>query len=188
MNFVLTGKARSNIRHFLKHQRRNESIALGRRLLNKALVSFNTKVHDLDPVILSTQLEKFKLESLDELLEDIGLGNRMAYIVARMLVEPPKESSEESRTSLDMDVEQSLTIRGTEGMVISFAKCCHPVPGDPVVGHVSSGRGIVIHTEIARILLKFAIIRKRFWRWVGTKMYPENLPWTCRWNWNIIVA
>lgn len=147
LNFVLTGKARSNIRHFLKYQRRNESIALGRRLLNKALVSFNTKVRELDPVILKNQLERFRLESLDELLEDIGLGNRMAYIVARMLVEPPKEGSEESRTSLDMDVKQSLTIRGTEGMVISFAKCCHPIPGDPVVGHVSSGRGIVIHTE-----------------------------------------
>ena len=126
LNFVLTGKARSNIRHFLKHQRRNESIALGRRLLNKALVSFNTRVCDLDAGILRSQLEKFKLEFLDELLEDIGLGNRMAYIVARMLVEPPKEGVAEEKTALDMGTEKSLTIRGTEGMVISFAKCCHP--------------------------------------------------------------
>ncbi|AMO54431.1 (p)ppGpp synthetase [Endozoicomonas montiporae] len=147
LNFVLTGKARSNIRHFLKHQRRNESIALGRRLLNKALVSFDTRVDRLDQCILQQQLENFKLSSLDELLEDIGLGNRMAYIVARMLVEP-QESDVEDKTALDVeDIEQSLTIRGTEGMVISFAKCCHPIPGDPVVGHVSSGRGIVIHTD-----------------------------------------
>ena len=147
LNFVLTGKARSNIRHFLKHQRRNESIALGHRLLNKSLVSFNTRVRDLDVTVLRNQLEKFKLESLDELLEDIGLGNRMAYIVARMLVEPPEEGMADEKTALDMGIEKSLTIRGTEGMVISFAKCCHPIPGDPVVGHVSSGRGIVIHTE-----------------------------------------
>ncbi|MET4692420.1 bifunctional GTP diphosphokinase/guanosine-3',5'-bis pyrophosphate 3'-pyrophosphohydrolase [Endozoicomonas lisbonensis] len=146
LNFVLTGKARSNIRHFLKHQRRNESIALGYRLLNKALVSFDTRVDQLDQGILNQQLKNFKLESLDELLEDIGLGNRMAYIVARMLVEP-QETDGEEKSSLDVDIEQSLTIRGTEGMVISFAKCCHPIPGDPVVGHVSSGRGIVIHTD-----------------------------------------
>ena len=146
LNFVLTGKARSNIRHFLKHQRRNESIALGHRLLNKALVSFDTGVDQLDQNILSQQLQSFNLDSLDELLEDIGLGNRMAYIVARMLVEP-QETDDEEKSSLGVDVEQSLTIRGTEGMVISFAKCCHPIPGDPVVGHVSSGRGIVIHTD-----------------------------------------
>ena len=146
LNFVLTGKARSNIRHFLKHQRRNESVALGHRLLNKALVSFDTRVDQLDQNILSQQLQSFKLDSLDELLEDIGLGNRMAYIVARMLVEP-QEADDEDKSSLGVDVEQSLTIRGTEGMVISFAKCCHPIPGDPVVGHVSSGRGIVIHTD-----------------------------------------
>ena len=146
LNFVLTGKARSNIRHFLKYQRRNESIALGYRLLNKALVSFDTRVDHLDQGILNQQLENFKLDSLDELLEDIGLGNRMAYIVARMLVEP-QETDGEEKSSLDVDIEQSLTIRGTEGMVISFAKCCHPIPGDPVVGHVSSGRGIVIHTD-----------------------------------------
>ena len=146
LNFVLTGKARSNIRHFLKYQRRNESIALGYRLLNKALVSFDTRVDQLDQGILNQQLKNFNLESLDELLEDIGLGNRMAYIVARMLVEP-QETDGEEKTSLDVDIEQSLTIRGTEGMVISFAKCCHPIPGDPVVGHVSSGRGIVIHTD-----------------------------------------
>lgn len=149
LNFVLTGKARSNIRHFLKHQRRNESIALGRRLLNKALVSFDTRVSKLDQNIIKQQLENFRLSSLDELLEDIGLGNRMAYIVARMLVDP-QESDVEDKSSLDMDLEKSLTIRGTEGMVISFAKCCHPIPGDPVVGHVSSGRGIVIHTESCR--------------------------------------
>ncbi|WP_373690721.1 bifunctional GTP diphosphokinase/guanosine-3',5'-bis pyrophosphate 3'-pyrophosphohydrolase [Endozoicomonas sp. ISHI1] len=146
LNFVVTGKARSNIRHFLKNQRRNESIALGRRLLNKALVSFESHLDDMDDQVLKGQIESLKFDTLDDLLEDIGLGNRMAYVVARMLMEPG--SVETEKTQIDTsDSEKPLSIRGTEGMVISFAKCCYPIPGDPVVGHVSSGRGIVIHTE-----------------------------------------
>ena len=146
LNFVTTGKARSNIRHFLKNQRRNESIALGHRLLNQALIGFGTKLEEIEEVLLSEQLNALKLDHQDDLLEDIGLGNRMAYLVARLLMEP--DDSDETRTQIDTsDSDKTLSIRGTEGMVISFAKCCYPIPGDPVVGYVSSGRGIVIHTE-----------------------------------------
>lgn len=146
LNFVTTGKARSNIRHFLKHQRRNESIALGRRLLNKALVSFNTTLEELGEPLIQQQLTAFNLDTLDELLEEIGLGNRMAYIVAKILAEPG--SLPENKTQLDLsNSAMPLSIRGSEGMVISFGKCCYPIPGDPVVGHVSSGRGIVIHAD-----------------------------------------
>ena len=146
LNFVITGKARSNIRHFLKHQRRNESIALGRRLLNKALLSFDSNLEKIDEEFVKNQLVNFKLNDLDELLEDIGLGNRMAYIVAKILVEPG--SLPENKSQLDISKREApLSIRGSEGMVISFGKCCYPIPGDPVVGHVSSGRGIVIHTD-----------------------------------------
>ena len=146
LNFVVTGKARSNIRHFLKNQRRNESIALGRRLLNKALISFETALEDISEPVISQQLRQFGLHQMDDLLEDIGLGNRMAYLVARILAEP--ETDFEDKTQLDTsNINKPLSIRGSEGMVISFGKCCHPIPGDPVVGHVSSGRGIVIHTD-----------------------------------------
>ncbi|WP_422444239.1 MULTISPECIES: bifunctional GTP diphosphokinase/guanosine-3',5'-bis pyrophosphate 3'-pyrophosphohydrolase [unclassified Endozoicomonas] len=146
LNFVVTGKARSNIRHFLKHQRRNESIALGRRLLSKALVSFDSSLEQISEQVIRQQLSVFELDDLDGLLEDIGLGNRMAYIVAKILVEPG--SLPENKSQLDLsNSEKPLSIRGSEGMVISFGKCCYPIPGDPVVGHVSSGRGIVIHTD-----------------------------------------
>lgn len=146
LNFVVTGKARSNIRHFLKNQRRNESIALGRRLLSKALVSFDSSLEQISEQVIHQQLSVFGLDDLDELLEDIGLGNRMAYIVAKILVEPG--SLPENKSQLDLsNSEKPLSIRGSEGMVISFGKCCYPIPGDPVVGHVSSGRGIVIHTD-----------------------------------------
>ncbi|MGB0360611.1 MAG: TGS domain-containing protein, partial [Endozoicomonas sp.] len=146
LNFVITGKARSNIRHFLKHQRRNESITLGRRLLSKALLSFDSDLGKIDEEAVKSQLINFKLSDMDELLEDIGLGNRMAYIVAKMLVDP--SSLPENKSQLDISKREApLSIRGSEGMVISFGKCCYPIPGDPVVGHVSSGRGIVIHTD-----------------------------------------
>ncbi|MGB1271953.1 MAG: ACT domain-containing protein, partial [Endozoicomonas sp.] len=134
------------IRHFLKHQRRNESIALGRRLLNKALLSFDTSLEQTSEEIIQRQLSVFELEHLDELLEDIGLGNRMAYIVAKMLVEPGSLMEDKSQLDLS-NTDKPLSIRGSEGMVISFGKCCYPIPGDSVVGHVSSGRGIVIHTD-----------------------------------------
>lgn len=146
LNFVVTGKARSNIRHFLKHQRRNESIALGRRLLNKALVSFNSNLEQISDQVIHKQLSIFNLEDLDELLEDIGLGNRMAYIVAKILVEPGSLPENKSQVGLS-NREKPLSIRGSEGMVISFGKCCYPIPGDPVVGYVNSGLGIVIHTD-----------------------------------------
>ncbi len=146
LNFVTTGKARSNIRHFLKNQRRNESIALGHRLLNQSMQTFGIKLEDIEEQVISDQLEVMKMTQLGDLLEDIGLGNRMAYVVARMLVEPGLHDENKTRIETS-DNEMPLSIRGTEGMVISFAKCCYPIPGDPVVGHVSSGRGIVIHTE-----------------------------------------
>lgn len=146
LSFVVTGKARSNIRHFLKNQRQSESISLGRRLLNKILAGHGTQLEKLEADEVQSALEALGVESMDALLSDIGLGNRMAHMVAQKLLpeEPvvatPSPGNKESRQS-------PLAIRGSEGMVMSFARCCHPIPGDPIVGHISSGRGMVIHTE-----------------------------------------
>ncbi|ASP37715.1 bifunctional GTP diphosphokinase/guanosine-3',5'-bis(diphosphate) 3'-diphosphatase [Bacterioplanes sanyensis] len=143
LNFVVTGKARSNIRSYLKNQRRSESVSLGERLLNKALSSLGKSLDDIDAHHIHLVLEETGMESLDDLLEDIGSGNRMAPLMARRLLVANRDS--------DVDLgafEQSpLAIKGTEGLVVSFAKCCSPIPGDPIVGHASSGRGLVIHTE-----------------------------------------
>jgi GTP diphosphokinase / guanosine-3',5'-bis(diphosphate) 3'-diphosphatase len=142
LSFVVTGKARSNIRHFLKNQRRSEAISLGRRLLNKTLSSFGFHLANIPKEKIGGLLEETNFEVLDDLLEDIGLGNRMAYIVARRLI--PNEEGSEPEADKD---NSSLMIRGTEGMLMTFAKCCHPIPGDPIVGYVSSGRGMIVHTE-----------------------------------------
>ena len=145
LSFVVTGKARSNIRHYLKNQKHSESMALGKRLLNKALASFGGQLDTIPQENIDTVLEQSKLDSLDQLLEEIGLGNRMSYMIAqRMAANANLEGELESRPT---DSYGSLAIRGSEGMVMNYAKCCHPIPGDPIVGHISSGRGMVIHTD-----------------------------------------
>ncbi|UAW98327.1 bifunctional GTP diphosphokinase/guanosine-3',5'-bis pyrophosphate 3'-pyrophosphohydrolase [Halopseudomonas nanhaiensis] len=151
LSFVITGKARSNIRHFLKHQRHSESIALGERLLEKVLASFDTTLSDIPPARLRRVLEDCGMDNLEELLADIGLGNRMAYVVARRLLISEGSNETEAAKVAEPDEaqirEMPLAIRGTEGLVVSFARCCNPIPGDPIVGYLSSGKGMVIHQE-----------------------------------------
>ncbi len=142
LGFAVTGKARSNIRHYLKNQRRSEAIALGRRLLNKTLSSFGYHLSNIPKEKIGGLLEQTDFDVLDDLLEDIGLGNRMAYIVARRLI--PGEGREEMDDNAD---ESSMAIRGAEGMLMTFAKCCHPIPGDTIVGYISAGRGMIVHRE-----------------------------------------
>jgi guanosine-3',5'-bis(diphosphate) 3'-pyrophosphohydrolase len=143
LGFAVTGKARSNIRHFLKNQRQSEAIALGRRLLNKTLSSFGYHLSNIPKEKIGGLLEQTDFEVMADLLEDIGLGNRMAYIVARRLI-PNEEGQDEFPANPD---ESSMAIRGAEGMVMTFAKCCHPIPGDTVVGYISAGRGMMVHRE-----------------------------------------
>ena len=140
LNFVVTGKARTHIRHSLKQQRRSESVSLGERLLNKALAGFDSHLDKVAAERMAQVLAEYQLADRDDLFEDIGLGNRMAYVVARRLL---AESGNEQTPS----DEGPLAIRGTEGLVISYAKCCTPIPGDPIVGHLSAGKGMVIHLD-----------------------------------------
>ena len=139
LNFVVTGKARTHIRHALKLQRRSESISLGERLLNKTLTGFDSHLEKITPERIQAVLGEYRLDVLEDLLEDIGLGNRMAYVVARRLLAESGESAPSS--------DGPLAIRGTEGLVLSYAKCCTPIPGDPIVGHLSAGKGMVVHLD-----------------------------------------
>ncbi len=145
LNFVITGKARTAIRHYLKNQQRHESIDLGRRLLNQFLGNYGMTLQEIDAAKLSQLLREAELKSLDDLLEDIGMGNRMAYVVARRL-RPEADEGERSKGSH----EKPLSIQGTEGMVLQYAKCCRPIPGDEIIGHISTGKGLVIHRTECR--------------------------------------
>ncbi|WP_172148441.1 bifunctional GTP diphosphokinase/guanosine-3',5'-bis pyrophosphate 3'-pyrophosphohydrolase [Pseudomonas tumuqii] len=142
LNFVVTGKARTHIRHALKLQRRSESISLGERLLNKVLAGFDSHLDKLLPERVQAVLGEYRLEVVEDLLEDIGLGNRMAFVVARRLLANDGEQLPSA--------EGPLAIRGTEGLVLSYAKCCTPIPGDPIVGHLSAGKGMVVHLDSCR--------------------------------------
>lgn len=147
LSFAVTSKARSNIRHFLKNQRRSESIQLGQRLLEKSLVALGYSLNQVTEDIKAKIVDESGLEDFDTLLEDIGLGNRMAPLVGRKLL--PTSTLEEGETSIN-EGQRPLVISGAEGMVVKFAKCCHPIPGDPIVAFLSSGRGMVVHIDTCR--------------------------------------
>ncbi len=146
LSFVITAKARSAIRHALKHQQRTESIHLGRRLLNKALGDFDTSLEELPDARLPALLKALELKAADDLLESIGLGTRMAYAIARQLVEQPVADA--VAPSNQGSPAAPMVVSGTEGMVVSFARCCHPLPGDSIIGHLSVGKGIVVHRNV----------------------------------------
>ncbi|MCM5705687.1 RelA/SpoT family protein [Larsenimonas salina] len=141
LSFVVTAKARSAVRHHLKHQKRRDSVALGQRLLNKALQGFNAKLDTLDSARIDHYLSANQLASLDDLLDSIGLGNRMAYPVARTLAHGGAANDD---TSFD-SANAPIVIGSDANTAISFARCCYPLPGDPIIGHVSTGKGIVVH-------------------------------------------
>ena len=157
LSFVTTGKARSNIRHALKHQRHSEAIVLGERLLDKVLVSFDTSLEQIPEQRIQRILRDYGMTTQEELLADIGLGNRMAYVTARHMLnnDIPAEAEtvrNDTDTQLPSNEETPLAIRGTEGMVVSFARCCNPIPGDPIVGFITTGKGMVIHQEACKNL------------------------------------
>ncbi len=139
LNFVVTGKARSSIRHFLKNQEVDESIQMGKRLLNQFLSQYGVNADQVDAKKMSDLLEEASLNSVDELFKEIGNGKLMSYGVAIKL-RPDQDASSESKLQ-----RQNLAIEGTEGVVIQYAKCCQPIPGDGIVGYTSSGRGFVVH-------------------------------------------
>jgi GTP diphosphokinase / guanosine-3',5'-bis(diphosphate) 3'-diphosphatase len=144
LSFVTTGKARSSIRHVLKNQRRAESLELGRTLLKKSLKGFGAMLSDIGEAQIDAVVRHNQVDSFDDLVSDIGLGNRMAYLVARQLVSGADESSQGDVSAKERG---SVTIRGTEGLLVRFANCCKPIPGDPVVGVMDSGKGMVIHSD-----------------------------------------
>lgn len=152
LNFVVTGKARSGIKNFLKSQKRSESIALGKQLLEKALLEIKIDFNQIPQEIVQTVLHEINFNNLDDLHEDIGLGNRLAVFVAHQLAEVL-----ENKATAAQDITKGtkpLFIRGAEGMAINFALCCCPIPGDKIVGYLNSGHGLDIHTEDCANLAK----------------------------------
>jgi (p)ppGpp synthase/HD superfamily hydrolase len=139
LDFVSTAKARTNIRHFLKSLQKIEAISLGQRLLQQSVSLIKGRDVAIPKTRFKKVLEQYHMSDQKELLAEIGLGNRNSSLVAKAMYD-----IEEDTTAFD-DRGRPLAIKGTEGMVVSFAKCCRPVPGDAIAGFMSSGKGIVIH-------------------------------------------
>ncbi|MCP4406399.1 MAG: RelA/SpoT family protein [Gammaproteobacteria bacterium] len=166
LNFVATGKARSNIRHHLKNLKQGEALHLGRRLLNKSLARYNLSIKKLNGQQIDDLLNDLHVETFQILLEEIGLGNRMAQLIARRLGNPQIKTPKVSKKSAES---KPLPIKGTEGMVLQYGKCCYPIPGDPIIGIMNAGRGLVIHRENCRNVTDD---RKRPDKWV--QVYWSN--------------
>jgi guanosine-3',5'-bis(diphosphate) 3'-pyrophosphohydrolase len=143
LSFVVSAKARSSIRHYQKSLKREEAIDLGRRMLDRALAVFNATADGISENRLVALLKEYRIPSYEDLLMDVGMGRRLAVLVARALVTVGEDSPTRENDEKSM---RPLVIKGTEGMVMHFAKCCRPIPGDPVVGLMTAGRGMVIHT------------------------------------------
>jgi guanosine-3',5'-bis(diphosphate) 3'-pyrophosphohydrolase len=141
VNFVVSAKARSAIRHYLKSLRRTEAIALGHRLIDQALGEFKLSLDEVSPATLRAALGELGMKDLDELYEKVGLGERLAPLIARRLM-PATPAPDGSVTHVP------LAIAGTEGLLVSYARCCFPIPYDPIFAFLSSGRGIVIHRDV----------------------------------------
>ena len=139
LDFVNTAKARTNIRHFLKSLQNTEAISLGQRLLQQSVSQITGRDRAIPKTKIRKVLDQYHMSDQEELLAEIGLGNRNSSLVAKAMYD-----IEDDTTVFD-DSGKPLAIKGTEGMVVSFAKCCRPVPGDAIAGFMSSGKGIVIH-------------------------------------------
>ncbi|MGZ8164400.1 MAG: RelA/SpoT family protein [Methylobacter sp.] len=149
LNYVVTAKARSSIRNYLKHFKQKEAISLGRRLLEKELQAMHLHLENIDEERIQAVLKVTSMHLLDELLEDIGLGNKMPFLIAKRLT----QDNVHGAIKLDDNVQSQKTpliIKGTEGMVINLAKCCRPIPGDSIIGFFNPGKGIVVHHHECR--------------------------------------
>jgi RelA/SpoT family (p)ppGpp synthetase len=140
LQYVRTGKARANIRHFLKTMQYEESAGLGERLLEQALKGLQGSLAGIDDAGWERVVRDGGARSREELLADIGLGKRLPAVVARRLLK--KADSRE-----DAKAGGSVTIRGTEGMAVQLASCCRPIPGDAIVGSIKKGQGLVVHVS-----------------------------------------
>jgi guanosine-3',5'-bis(diphosphate) 3'-pyrophosphohydrolase len=154
LTFVVSSKARSGIRQSLKLQQGSDSIAFGRRLLNRSLATADKSINDLDFRRLRKVFKQFGVRKLEDLLAAIGNGEVMAYVVAQQLL----AADDPSFSKITVDTGGPVAIQGGEGLVIHYGRCCGPIPGDPIVGHVTPGKGFVVHMETCRNMTE---IRRR---------------------------
>jgi len=165
LSYVKTAKARSHIRHFLKTMQYDEAAALGERMLNQAVRALGAKLPEATKERWEKLVREFGAKSRQEIVADIGLGKRLAAIVARKLLSLSDQHAAEGKLPAG-----SIVIRGSEGMAVQFAKCCNPIPGDPITGFMKKGQGLVVHTHDCPTAAKS---RSDPEKWLDVEWAPE---------------
>ncbi len=160
LNFVVTGKARANVRSYLKNLQAQEAEVLGRRMLNAELARFGLDIDGVGESVIAVYAREVQLASPAALFTEIGLGNRLPLLVARRLAGVDNTGAETAVS--EEGSPRRLAIRGTEGMVVNLARCCRPIPGDAITGLFSPGKGIVIHRCECRNLGEFQSKRDKW--------------------------
>jgi guanosine-3',5'-bis(diphosphate) 3'-pyrophosphohydrolase len=162
LNYVVTARARTAIRNRLKHIEEKDALGLGKRLLENELLSLNVQLVEITDDKIASLLKVMNIKTFDKLLEDIGLGNKMPFLVAKQLT----QIDVNTHVKLDSGTKSQnrpLMIKGTEGMVVTLAKCCRPIPGDSIIGFFNPGKGIVVHQHDCR---NHSLLKKKDNNWL----------------------
>ncbi|HSI43019.1 MAG TPA: bifunctional (p)ppGpp synthetase/guanosine-3',5'-bis(diphosphate) 3'-pyrophosphohydrolase [Methylotenera sp.] len=170
LNYVVTGRARAHIRHFLKSQQSSESAHIGERMLNQALRAMHVEPSSISEQHWQKLIRDYGVKKKVDILSDIGLGKRQNVMVAHQLV-AMTDDHVEKHTKLPAKSLDTITIRGTEGMAVQFAQCCRPIPGDPILGFINKDKGLVIHTHDCPSVRKFRLDPDK---WLDVEWEPEN--------------
>lgn len=157
LNFVVTGKARTNVKTFLKTQKHTESINMGKRFLEQAFSEMSRNYEAVPEESMQALLEDLNYKSEDDLLYAVGIGNQMPMVIAKRLV-----LTQEGSVLPQINQDEPLPIRGTEGMVVHFAECCQPIPGDSIVGRFQKGHGILVHASDCQVVNQGRINPEQF--------------------------
>ena len=164
INFAVTAKARAAIRQYLKNLKRSEAVDLGKRLLNQALEEFSLNLRKVPAEAIDAVVRDLAMRNEEELYEKIGLGERVAPFIARRLLPEDVEATPDAPAG-------PLAIAGTEGLLVTYARCCFPIPNDPILANLSTGRGVVIHREACGNLATF---RKQPEKWIPVAWRPAG--------------
>lgn len=171
LNYVVSGKARAHIRHYLKSMQSKESAHLGERMLNQALRALHADIGKIDDTQWQKLLRDYGAKSKQEILTDIGLGKRLNVMVAHQLMAMSEEQGEQRHAKHTNKPLGSITIRGSEGMAVQFAQCCRPIPGDPILGFINKDKGLVIHTHDCEAIRKFRVDPEK---WLDVEWAPDT--------------
>jgi GTP pyrophosphokinase len=178
LNYVVTGRARAHIRHFLKSQQSSEAAQIGERMLNQALRALHVDPKQISDDNWQKLIRDYGVITKSEILSEIGLGKRQNVMVAHQLL-ATTDGHVEKHTKLPANALDTITVRGTEGMAVMFAPCCHPIPGDPILGFINKDKGLVIHTHDCPSVRKFKLDPDKWldveWEPESTRLFKTNL-------------